>query len=82
MHPDNNDQGDERDINQEFPFGVHSCAPASVTGLEPLLGSGSPKQEWKPLSQSSGVLDGVTAVERHQAPNQEAQAHNRDSDGH
>jgi hypothetical protein len=28
------------------------------------------------------LLDWVTAVERHQAPDQEAQAHNRDSDGH
>jgi hypothetical protein len=82
----NNNQGHEGNIKQVYPFTTHPYALVSVVGLELLLGLGSPKQEWKPLPQSSRtspkLLSGVTAVEHHEVPNQEAQTHNRDGDGH
>ena len=61
-HPNDNDQGDKRHINQKSLFRVHSHAPASVTGLEPLLGLGSPKREWKSLPLSSRPVPLVTLL--------------------
>jgi hypothetical protein len=60
--PNNNDEGDEPHINQKLLFGVHPYVPASITGLERLIGLGSPKQEWKPLPRSSRLSSETTKL--------------------